>query len=40
MKIRVTDNGKGMSREDAVQAFERHATSKITNEHDLFVFEH
>jgi len=36
MKIRVTDNGKGMSREDAVQAFERHATSKITNEHDLF----
>ena len=36
MKIRVTDNGKGMSREDAVQAFERHATSKIMNEHDLF----
>lgn len=36
MKIRVTDNGKGMSREDAVQAFERHATSKIKNEHDLF----
>lgn len=36
MTIRVTDNGKGMSRNDAVQAFERHATSKITNEHDLF----
>ncbi len=34
--IRVTDNGKGMTRLDAVQAFERHATSKITNEHDLF----
>ncbi|MEK3935000.1 DNA mismatch repair endonuclease MutL [Sporosarcina sp. FSL W7-1349] len=34
--IRVTDNGKGMSRQDAVQAFERHATSKIDNEHDLF----
>ncbi|QTD43315.1 DNA mismatch repair endonuclease MutL [Sporosarcina sp. Te-1] len=34
--IRVTDNGKGMSRKDAVLAFERHATSKITNEHDLF----
>ena len=25
-----------MSKQDAVQAFERHATSKITNEHDLF----
>ena len=35
-KIRVTDNGKGMSKQDAVQAFERHATSKIDNEHDLF----
>lgn len=34
--IRVTDNGKGMTRLDAVQAFERHATSKITNDHDLF----
>jgi len=36
MKIRVTDNGKGMSSVDAVQSFERHATSKIMNEHDLF----
>ena len=36
MNIRVTDNGKGMSRLDAVQAFERHATSKITTDHDLF----
>lgn len=36
MTIRVTDNGKGMSQNDAVQAFERHATSKIRNEHDLF----
>ncbi len=35
-KIRVTDNGKGMSEADALLAFERHATSKITNEHDLF----
>src|SRR5690606_27301580 len=34
--IRVTDNGKGMSHRDALQAFERHATSKIMNEHDLF----
>ncbi len=25
-----------MSKQDAVQAFERHATSKISNEHDLF----
>ena len=36
MRIRVTDNGKGMSQHDAVRAFERHATSKISNEHDLF----
>ncbi len=36
LKIRVTDNGKGMSKIDAVQAFERHATSKISNEYDLF----
>ncbi|MCZ2256987.1 DNA mismatch repair endonuclease MutL [Sporosarcina sp. G11-34] len=36
MLIRVTDNGKGMSQHDAVRAFERHATSKISNEHDLF----
>lgn len=34
--IRITDNGKGMSTVDAVRAFERHATSKIMNEHDLF----
>ena len=36
MTIRVTDNGNGMSRKDAVQSFERHATSKISNDHDLF----
>lgn len=34
--IRVTDNGKGMSESDAIRCFERHATSKISNEHDLF----
>lgn len=34
--IRVTDNGKGMSPADAVRSFERHATSKLDNEHDLF----
>ncbi len=33
--IRVTDNGCGMSREDAGMAFERHATSKITSDADL-----
>ncbi|MEK4485274.1 DNA mismatch repair endonuclease MutL [Psychrobacillus sp. FSL H8-0484] len=35
-KIQVTDNGKGMDEDDAVQSFARHATSKITTEHDLF----
>ncbi|MCK4338033.1 MAG: DNA mismatch repair endonuclease MutL, partial [Candidatus Aminicenantes bacterium] len=33
--IRVTDNGYGMSREDALICFERHSTSKIENEDDL-----
>lgn len=34
--IRVRDNGEGMSREDAEQAFLRHATSKIASRRDLF----
>lgn len=34
--IQVVDNGKGMSETDARMAFERHATSKISNADDLF----
>lgn len=33
--IRVTDNGDGMSPQDALLAFERHATSKINSVQDL-----
>jgi len=33
--IRVTDNGCGMSEEDAVLALQRHATSKISTAEDL-----
>lgn len=34
--IRVTDNGCGMSREDALLSLQRHATSKISTVNDLF----
>jgi DNA mismatch repair protein MutL len=34
--IKVSDDGCGMSREDALLALERHATSKITADSDLF----
>ena len=34
--IRVADNGSGMSRDDALLAIERHATSKIASDEDLF----
>jgi len=33
--MRVTDDGTGMSRDDAILSFERHATSKIKNLEDL-----
>lgn len=35
-QIKITDNGEGMSEEDAERAFLRHATSKIKSETDLF----
>jgi len=34
--VRVTDDGHGMERNDAALCLERHATSKIRDEHDLF----
>jgi DNA mismatch repair protein MutL len=33
--IQITDNGYGMVRDDALLAFERHATSKLKNAEDL-----
>src|SRR5207237_3840454 len=33
--IRITDNGHGMVRDDALLAFERHATSKLRISDDL-----
>lgn len=35
-QIKITDNGDGISEQDATKAFLRHATSKIKNETDLF----
>src|SRR5205814_2657687 len=33
--LKITDDGEGMTRDDAVLAFERHATSKISKAEDL-----
>ena len=35
-EIKITDDGIGMEAEDALLAFQRHATSKLTREDDLF----
>ncbi len=37
--IRVMDDGCGMSREDALLATERHATSKVREEEDLYAIQ-
>src|SRR3989441_2536017 len=37
--IRVTDDGQGMAPEEAALAFQRHATSKIRTEGDLFTIQ-
>ena len=34
--IRVTDDGEGMSRQDAIRAFQRHATSKLRSDAELW----
>lgn len=38
-EVKVTDNGIGMEKEDAINCFGRHATSKIREEEDLFHIE-
>lgn len=35
-EIKIIDNGIGMEHEDALLSFQRHATSKLTKEDDLF----
>lgn len=36
VSIKIVDDGCGMSKEDAILCFSRHATSKIKNENDLY----
>jgi DNA mismatch repair protein MutL len=38
-EIKVTDNGIGMEKDDAILAFQRHATSKLKTEDDLYHIE-
>ena len=38
-EITIIDNGEGMSTEDALLAFSRHATSKLTKDDDLFFID-
>jgi DNA mismatch repair protein MutL len=38
-RIRVADNGQGMSRDDALLSLERYATSKIIRDEDLFAIQ-
>lgn len=35
-KIQITDNGEGIEADDVLNAFKRHATSKLHDQHDLF----
>jgi len=35
-KIKISDNGCGMDKDDLMLSYKRHATSKISNDDDLF----
>ena len=38
-EIKITDDGCGMDKDDAVLSFSRHATSKIINDDDLYFID-